>query len=405
MIDNIFRQSFYSYLFFYPLIPTTFGKYHISDLFMALFIIAFMIKSFYNKKERKEFLTRAKDLTKDKVFLTMIFSVTFMCLSMVYASDKNIAIFEGIRYFTYIILYIAIKYEFNIKNKFNKFKFILTLQAGLVFLFGIIQYLTGFGVNSVVDTEGTIRMEGTLGHPNALAAYIILMIFPLILFAINEKNKKYKVVYSIIILFGIIDLILSWSRNAWLSLVVGFVVLAIIYNYKFLYGIFAAALTAFIVPFTRVRLLSLTSSTINGGRIKLWKAALKMVEDHPIRGVGNGNFSLNYDSYCLKYPELYAEGHNGFPTHNSYLKIWSELGTIGIMVFFSTYIITFFRLLKANKKYKKKYSGFTTAVLVSFIAFMFSNLFDNLLFTPKVMTIFICLISLCITIDTRRGAI
>lgn len=405
MIDNIFRHSFYLYLFLYPLIPTIFEKYHIGDLLMFQFIIVFIIKSFYNKKERNKFQEMIKDLTKDKIFLTMILSVIIMCLSMVYASDKGIALFEGARYCTYIILYITIKYEFNIKKKFNKFMFIFTLQSALVFLFGMIQYLTGFGVESVVDTEGTIRMEGTLGHPNALAAYIILMIFPLILFAINEKNKKYKVVYSIIILLGIIDLILSWSRNAWLSLVVGFVALAIIYNYKFLYGIFIAVLTAFTVPFMRVRLISLTSSTINGGRIKLWKAALKMIEDHPIRGVGNGNFSLNYDSYCLKYPELYAEGHNGFPTHNSYLKICSELGAIGVIVFFSTYIITFFKLLKANRKYKKRYSGFTTAVLVSFIAFMFSNLFDNLLFTPKVMTIFICLISLCITIDTRRGEI
>ena len=404
MFNKIFKNSFFTYLFFYPLIPTN-THIPIGDSLMCLYIVLFMVKSFSSEKERKTFLFRVKDLIKDKIVITMMLSIIIMMISTFYASNKTIAITESVRYFSYVILYIGIKYEFNIKKNFNKFKLLFTIQSGWVFIFGVLQYLTGIGVNTVVDTEGVVRMEGSLGHPNSLAAYIILLIFPLIFFLINEEKNKNKVIYFVIISMGILDLVLSWSRNAWLALVVGFVILAIVYNYKFLYGIFGGGIVAVIIPFIRTRLLQLTSHAINDGRIKLWKAALKMVKDHPIRGIGNGNFSYLYDTYAQMYPELYAEGHSGFPTHNSYLKMWCEIGTIGMLIFFSTYVICGVKLFIINKKYKNKYSGFTTAVLASFGAFMFSNLFDNLLFLPKVTTIFICLVSLCITVDAKERSI
>ena len=55
----------------------------------------------------------------------------------------------------------------------------------------------------------------------------------------------------------------------------------------------------------------------------------------------------------------------------------------------------------AWEEYKDKYFGLTIGVLASFVAFMFINLFDNMMFTPKVMTTFMVLTSLCITIDSK----
>lgn len=405
MINSVFKFSFWIYIFLVPLIPTSIlNRFsYANDLLMIFFIGMFFIKSIYSKAERKKFIFRIKDSLKDLVVITMGISIIVMLISTLYASHKVISVKEAFRYFTYVIIYLAIKYEFNLKYNFKKFKLLIISQSTIVFILGLVQFFTGFGVDEPVYTEGFARMEGTLGHPNSLAAYSILVLFPIMLFIINDKNIKNRILYSIIFVLGIVNIVLSWSRNAWLAFALGLLVLSVIYSIKFLFAIMGAGVVGVIVPFIRERLMQLTSSTINGGRIKLWKAALKMIKDHPIRGIGNGNFIYMYDEYVKKYPELYEFGHSGFPTHNSYLKIWSELGTVGLISFYSTYLIVLVKMFIINKKHKNEYLGFTTAIIVSFIAFMFSNLFDNLLFLPKVTTIFILFISLVLSLDFKES--
>lgn len=400
MINKIFKYVFFIYLALFPLIPTEVNeKFMLDYVLIFLFILMFFIKSISSRNERSILLKRIIDCFKDPIVITMLLAIIIMALSSTYALNKVRSLTESFRFFTYLILYIAIKYEFNIRKYFNRYYILFFIQSLIIFLYGIIQYFTGIGVK--VDTNGTLRMESTLGYPTAFAAYIILMIFPLIMFFIKTSDKKLKMFIGINILFGLISLVISWSRNGWLALVVGLVVLAIIYNYKFLYAIGGAGILGLLIPFIRTRLIQLSSMAINGGRIKLWKIAGKMIKEHPILGIGAGNYVDRVNEYFAKYPELYEFGHEGFPTHNSYLKMWAEVGTIGMIVFFSTYVIMVINLVKSNKKYKDKYFGLTIGVLASFVAFMFINLFDNMMFTPKVMTTFMVLTSLCITIDSK----
>lgn len=399
MIDRILYIVFFAYLTLYPLIPKTLMNYKVGDMLLILFMLVFFVKSIHNKKEREIFVKRIKDLFVDPIVITMLLSIIIMVISSIYAANKPDCFWEAFRFFSYIIVYIAIKYEFGLKKYFSKYYLMLGLQSFIVYIYGIIQYFTKIGVT--VETNGVYRMESTIGYPTALAAYTIVMIIPTIMFFVKTDHKKLKRLTAINILLGLINLVISWSRNGWLALVVGLFVLAIIYNIKFLYAIIAGGVLGVIVPFIRERLIQLTSSAINGGRIKLWKIALKMIKEHPILGIGQGNYVHRVDEYFAKYPELYEPGHEGFPTHNSYLKEWCEIGTIGVIVFFSTYVIMFNKLINANKKHKDQFLGLTTGVIAMFVAFMFINLFDNMMFTPKVMLMFIVCVSLCITIDRK----
>ncbi|PRR82916.1 O-antigen ligase family protein [Clostridium vincentii] len=400
MINKLFRLSFIGYLFLYPLIPTiVIEKLPVGDLLMLLYMVLFFIKSISSKNECKKLLWRLKDSSKDLIIISMIITIVIMGISTVYASSKTLAISESFRYLTYLILYIVIKYEFNIKNNFSKLKFILIVPAFISFSYGIVQYFTGIGVT--VDTNGVLRMESTLGYPTAFAAYIIVLIFPLMIFSLKEKNIKIRIFYLTNVALGIINLIFSYSRNGWLALALGMVLLAILYNIKFLYLLLSFGAVGLLIPFIRKRFLQLAfSSTVNEGRLKLWEAAFKMIKDHPLKGIGNGNFSYLIND-VEKFPELYAIGHSGFPTHNSYLKMWCEIGPIGGLLFLSTYIFMGIKLYINNTKYSTKFLGFTTGALITFFTFLFLNLFDNMMFTPKVMTIFITVVSMSLTISSK----
>lgn len=74
------------------------------------------------------------------------------------------------------------------------------------------------------------------------------------------------------------------------------------------------------LPSVRRRLLDF-KELMHNDRVKLWKMAGKMIKDHPILGVGNGNYYTLYGEYGKKYPELWYNEHINFPSHNSYLKV------------------------------------------------------------------------------------
>ncbi|SRR6266581_95829 len=65
-----------------------------------------------------------------------------------------------------------------------------------------------------------------------------------------------------------------------------------------------------------------------GLRVKIWKVGLKMFRDHPITGVGAGNFLLAFSRY--------AHGHflwRHLSPHNGFVGISSETGAVGLALF------------------------------------------------------------------------
>jgi O-antigen ligase len=72
------------------------------------------------------------------------------------------------------------------------------------------------------------------------------------------------------------------------------------------------------------------------GRLDLWTVGWRMVQAHPVTGVGAGNFPVSSVHYLLQ-PGAIQRGDFfvGRPkvTHNSYLEIWTELGLVGLILF------------------------------------------------------------------------
>ena len=78
-----------------------------------------------------------------------------------------------------------------------------------------------------------------------------------------------------------------------------------------------------------------------------------------------------------------------YPTHNSYLKVQSELGILGIGSFLGIVITALFRIKKLYTTTTDKFhKPFYIGVMASMIAFLFMNLSDNLFFVPKATTYF-----------------
>lgn len=358
---------------------------------MLLFLIFFMyiLKIIISPKTREKFVHGLIDFFKDYLSLFMFGLIIVMTISVTYAVEKGLAISETFRFVTYVILFFIIKYEFS-HNKYtrgfiNSYIFCVTAMS----IFGIYQYFTDFALNkNFVKTDGFLgrpKVTVSLDNANNFGAFLVLAIFPIIMIALYEKSLKKKIFYALLSFSLLANIIFCYSRNAMLGFVIGFIVLAVVFSWKLIFPIIIMGGVAFLIPQIGGRLKEVSSSAENYTRLKLWKTAWYMIKEHPLFGVGNGNFVSLYDSYVAKYPELYIYyEYKRFPCHNSYLKIQSELGIPGSIFFIGTLLSSINKVINIIKFTEDKfYKYFYTGFLASMLAFFFMNLSDNLFFVPK----------------------
>jgi O-antigen ligase len=111
-------------------------------------------------------------------------------------------------------------------------------------------------------------------------------------------------------------------------------------------------------------------------RMAHWQAAWYMLLDHPLVGVGVGNYPDAYDDYALPgWRE--ALGH----AHNYYLNMAAEAGLFGLAALLLL-LVAIFRTLARGLRVQRPGSfahALVVGLLGSFIVLCVHNLFDNLL--------------------------
>lgn len=378
------------------------------DVILALAIVCLIIMLIISKIERVEFIDNIKDFFHNPFTLMISIFLFLMCFSVIYASDKKIAISESARFASYICLFYLIKYEVKETKIYRLLINVYLVTTSLLCIFGIYQFFTG-ALNSRYTNNYIYgvheKIASTLTNPNNFAAYLILCVFPVFMLIIYEKSKKKKFVYSILFMLILANVTLTFSRNAFLAIVLGCIILAIVYSKKLIIIFVPLAGIAAVIPQIRTRFLEVGNAAMNASRIKLWETALMMFKEHPIFGVGNGNYVSLYDSYVKKYRWL-SYGYTHFPAHDSYLKVLAELGIIGIVVF----LIFLFILAKNLYKYikNKQYSYFSyyyIGFFTSFLVFLFMNISDNLFFVPKTTSYFWIMTAIFYGISYKKNSI
>jgi putative inorganic carbon (hco3(-)) transporter len=338
----------------------------------------------------------------NKFDVSLLVLLFIMGASTIYSIEKVLAIRETIRFASYLVIYFIIKYFIR---KEESIKFIMNsiiINLFIVCIFGVFQYITNFQLKAeyINNYDYIKRIPSTLENPNALAGYLILFLFPLIMLSIkyfnNRKQEKFKFfIYTFLAVMSFVGIVLSGSRNGYVGIFVGIVILSCLYSFKIIlaYGVIGAI--SVINPHIAQRILDLFDMTKNSARLNLWQLGSYIIKDHPLLGVGNGNYVVHYDIYSEKYPSLRYGDYKRFSSHNSYIKIESELGiagglTFGLMILFLIKETLKFINNVTSDYWKVFYIGF----LASIVAFFTMNIFDNLLFAPKIALYFWVLIAI-----------
>ena len=88
-----------------------------------------------------------------------------------------------------------------------------------------------------------------------------------------------------------------------------------------------------------------------GERKMFTAAAWRMFEDHPVAGVGAGNYGLHFLDYAQQVgsdARLYVTPAEGYYPHNLYLEVAAETGLLGLVPFLLALAACFFYLWRAR---------------------------------------------------------
>ncbi|QDD12068.1 O-antigen ligase family protein [Candidatus Methylopumilus rimovensis] len=91
---------------------------------------------------------------------------------------------------------------------------------------------------------------------------------------------------------------------------------------------------------------SIESSSM-GLRMTLWKNTIELIQDRPLLGFGTGGFEEAYRQKIKDNPDW--EKNIIHDPHNQFLKIWAEMGMLGLIIFLSMLTSSLFQ--KSSKMY------------------------------------------------------
>jgi len=196
-----------------------------------------------------------------------------------------------------------------------------------------------FPIHIIVEpawSGSLMRIGGTIGVPNVAGAYlsILLACAAVVLFTSVDGVRRWLAMSALG--FGGVALIFTFSRGAWIALLVA--VFVICFSVWFRRGLSLKGPLALLVvgALLYMPFHSLISERILGDdkgsaevRIPLMKLAYRMIADNPVLGVGANNFSVAMDRYLT--PE-FRHGWR-FTVHNKYLLVLAETGIGGLLAY------------------------------------------------------------------------
>lgn len=233
---------------------------------------------------------------------------------------------------------------------------VLVLETGLTgarFAFGF-TFLTGnaFGRQDAIDSTDHLQIAegegggprrrafGTISSPRGTAGHLLLLLPWAALGAVAVRDRRARAALLAVFAAGALALVLTFSRAGLVGLAVGLVLgLVVLFRWGVLTRrgvamvVLAGALGGLVAGPVVYRFL-----TSRPGNVKVraaqYRAALAMVRDHPLLGVGLNNHILgqrDYSTWATSVP-LDDPMKSSFkhPIHSQHLANLVEVGVVGV---------------------------------------------------------------------------
>ncbi|MBI4079499.1 MAG: O-antigen ligase family protein [Candidatus Levybacteria bacterium] len=376
--SRIIEYSFYALFFTVPLIFTSqtselfeFNKMWLTFGIAIIIAAAWIAKMIFQKRIL---------LSRTPLDIPIVLFLASQLIATVFSLDSHVSLwgyysrFNGglLSTISYIVLYYAFVSNFAIHTAVVRRLLAVSITSGIIVaLWGLPAHFgydpTCFLFRQTLDVscwtedfKPTIRIFSTLGQPNWLAAYLIILI------PISIMLGRF---FSLLAALFFVDLLFTQSRSGLYGLAAAIVVLGILIGINkkiitkkitlvssllFVLLVFALIIGTLSQPWTKLGQLTAQSALEKAGtasstiRLIVWQGAVDVWKAYPLFGSGVETFAYAYyknrpvaHNMTSEWDYLYNKAHN------EYLNYLATTGAFGLISYLA--IIAIFLLYSVRR--------------------------------------------------------
>ncbi len=380
-------------------------------------LIVFVLKLIYDRKFDRKILTHPVSMA---IYINLIW-IFLTCLT----STMPVVSFKFLlsRIWFIIGLYFIAAKMFSDKKNFERYIWLYVISLSIVVFYTTYRHL-GYGLwnKEVANFVPSPFYKDHTSYGAALAMYIPFLVMFTFSAVKLPKQRLTALAFLGILLMGFF---LSYTRAAWLSMVVAFGVFVII-KMKIRFRSLLIAFVSIVVLFTMFQnrifmkleensqqssanfathissMLNITSDASNLERINRWSCAIRMFEDKPFFGYGPGTYMFKYAPYQLNKDRtiISTNSADGGNSHSEYLGPLSESGVFGLLTFLLIVGTVIYTAIHTYTRLKdKQLKAFVLAALIALITYYIHGFLNDFLDTDKLSVPFWGFTALIVVMD------
>lgn len=333
------------------------------------------------------------------ICIVLFLGVLFISSLMSFARMGSLKVWA--MYFVFVGFYFVVINTVKTKEQLYGLFKLFVISGALVALYGVMQYTFGWTTtNAWIDEEmfedATMRVYSTLGNPNVLGEYLLLVLPVAAVYMLKDKWKDLsKYAYGAMFLVLALCLVLTQSRGCWIGFMLSVVIFVTFYEGK-IWGLIPLVLCIlpFVVPQTIVdRLMSVGNmeDSSTSYRVYIWMGTLGMMKHYWLGGIGMGEAAFSQVYPFFSYNAIIAPH-----SHNTFLQLLVEAGISGLLIFIIMQVIFMKKMSVVYRNGDKKSTDSMLALALAsgVVGFLAQSMFDYTFYNYRVMAVFFMITAL-----------
>ncbi len=356
-----------------------------------------------------------------KLELSDVFVGIFMIIMLmggIISIGGTDSIKEAAIYTCFMLIYFMIVTLINTREWLRRISIGFIASGTLTALYGIYQKLSGNMEMGTMDKDvfGDLggRVTSTFENSNMLGVFII-MVFPFALSYVFSSKRAYMKLASLVCcgIMGIC-LIYTWSRGAWLGLILACFVFVLLYGHYLIPLLVPAGALGITLLWskiggnglfkdlmTRFSSIITMSDTSSVYRLGIWRGSLKVATENWFTGIGVGPEAFR--KVYIKFAESGIE--TAVHSHNLFLQIFIENGAVGFSVFVIAIMLCIgsgLALVRRSNSVTASEKAITVAAISGLLAALLQGMTDFIWFNYRIF-FFFWLVAALISASARIG--
>lgn len=295
-------------------------------------------------------------------------------LTLAFSWDRSATIKDSLKFFSVFLGFLAGYVLIRDNRKLTDLIKVIIFSSLLPAAVALYQFFAGTGLYDA----GRNRLLGTLTHPNMLAYYLLLPITLAIFVFLNIKKERVESVgYLGLASILIFILFFTYTRGAYLALLIVFFIVGLLKFRKFLVGAILALLLVYALSApVQARVNSLFNLGADGSvswRLGMWSDGLGYFKAKPLTGYG---FGVADEIFSQNSPLAVVSTD----PHNDYLRVAIDGGAVALALYLILILVLLSRLISEYRKEERpRLKMLNLFILALAIALYTMSFGDNLI--------------------------